>query len=470
MSSVGADAPEVQIACLLVGVDSEDIDVIEPILGGLGYHACLATAADAMKEFERYRPGLVILGQQTPIEQLCADFRRVQPDYTKILVIGDFATEKDRLETFAKGADNCLGRPLNRQLLEAGLRSDLRFCRYSAEARKLRQDAEVTSVRSEALNRALTLATQRFGDLFNGVPVACFSFGPEGEIQDWNSAAEEQFGIPGYMAYQQRVQDVLISPEEVWTDDLIENIFENGQAPSFDWTLQRSDGTIHHFVNSLFLQRGQDGSVHGAVSASLDITERKRAAEKIESIAKELEKKHGELLVANRKLAEMAKTDTLTGLANRRAFDDLLALELENRSDPFSLVIIDVDHFKSFNDTFGHQVGDEVLRGVAETLFKICRDEETACRYGGEEFAILLPNTDFARSIGRAEAFRTAVEERGWTHRQVTISVGIATRPAGSEEETTGAELVARADSALYASKQAGRNCVTHESEKPLAA
>jgi diguanylate cyclase len=160
--------------------------------------------------------------------------------------------------------------------------------------------------------------------------------------------------------------------------------------------------------------------------------------------------------------ASDARTDSLTRLNNRRAFD----AELERRfaewkrlQSPYSLFMVDVDHFKKFNDTYGHQAGDEVLKGVAHALRESMREMDVVCRYGGEEFAVILPATDAtvakqaaARALAAIEAARFRVDG---TELNVTASIGMAEILVGEDNAT----LVKRADAGLYDSKKAGRNC-----------
>jgi diguanylate cyclase (GGDEF)-like protein/PAS domain S-box-containing protein len=167
---------------------------------------------------------------------------------------------------------------------------------------------------------------------------------------------------------------------------------------------------------------------------------------------------------ANQKLRQMATTDGLTGVNNRAAFNTKLAEEYDRATryeHPLSVVMLDVDHFKPFNDTFGHPAGDEVLRAVARTLKESARSSDVVARYGGEEFVIVLPDTDYAGAMVLAERFRRAVAGQPWDKRAVTVSVGVATLTptTGSAEE-----LVEEADQALYRSKEAGRNRVNHRS------
>ncbi len=186
-----------------------------------------------------------------------------------------------------------------------------------------------------------------------------------------------------------------------------------------------------------------------------------------DSLEQRVAERTAQLEEANRKLATLSITDGLTGLANRRHFDEVLRAEcarVARLGQPLAVVMLDVDHFKTFNDRYGHQAGDACLARVAHALAAGTRRAgDLTARYGGEEFSIVLPNTgaDEARDIG--EALRAAIEALHIDHAgaapgQVTISVGIAVQPgrAAGDPDT----LMRLADAALYRAKAAGRNCV----------
>ena len=154
-------------------------------------------------------------------------------------------------------------------------------------------------------------------------------------------------------------------------------------------------------------------------------------------------------------------TDPLTGLFNRRSFDESLREEYARSGrygQPLSLMLIDVDHFKTYNDNYGHQFGDDALRSVARVLRKSVRKTDRLCRYGGEEFVILMPATNAKEARVLAERQRELVDNHRLPRGALTISVGIATLMHESFESA--AELVRAADDALYAAKKAGRNRV----------
>jgi diguanylate cyclase len=188
-----------------------------------------------------------------------------------------------------------------------------------------------------------------------------------------------------------------------------------------------------------------------------------------------------ELEVVNRKLEELSSTDGLTGLYNRRFFDERLELEVSrtSRSGPLSLLMIDVDLFKPLNDTYGHLAGDACLRKISQVISDgVSRRADLVTRYGGEEFAVILPDTDAEGAHNRAETVRRSIAKDlgfSWNGKllPVTVSVGISTAVSGSR--ITAHEMIDAADKALYEAKQNGRNrvqfreCVGHSGAGPAA-
>ena len=162
-----------------------------------------------------------------------------------------------------------------------------------------------------------------------------------------------------------------------------------------------------------------------------------------------------------------AMTDALTLLANRKAFDEALAracTESDSGGAPLTLAVLDIDHFKAFNDTWGHQTGDQVIRYVGSVIGQVGAPPRVSSRYGGEEFAVLFPNESVARGVQAMESIREEISSRSLKRRStsddlgvVTVSCGVAQRRPGE----TAAELMERADAALYVSKRGGRNRTT---------
>ena len=165
-----------------------------------------------------------------------------------------------------------------------------------------------------------------------------------------------------------------------------------------------------------------------------------------------------------KKLNQLAITDGMTGLFNHRHFQELLRNELARSKRygyPVGLLMIDIDHFKIFNDTYGHQVGDEVLKRVAQSLNANVRTTDIVSRYGGEEMTVILPHTELDGAGYVAEKIRQAIEDLelpvGGKIVKITVSIGVAAFPDCATEQS---DLILQADGALYVAKENGRNQV----------
>jgi len=184
------------------------------------------------------------------------------------------------------------------------------------------------------------------------------------------------------------------------------------------------------------------------------------------AIARRILGVQAELEEKNARLAEMVTTDPLTGLANRRRLREALqtsASPATRAGLPCSVMILDIDHFKSINDTFGHAAGDETLRAIAAILRVETRRSDLAVRYGGEEFVVLMPATDGDEALAVAEGLRQSISSQAKSSQPVTASFGVAT---ATLMHGFGIDaLVDAADQALYCSKSRGRNRVTHYRE-----
>ena len=230
-------------------------------------------------------------------------------------------------------------------------------------------------------------------------------------------------------------------------------------------------------VSSRPLAASEGTAPGGVVATFADITDRRRdeaqicvQMAQIKEYTSVLETQKTQMEAVNAELEALALRDGLTGLGNRRAFEQRMALELSRAArygHSLSLVMLDVDCFKEYNDTFGHVDGDEVLRILADALTDKSRETDFFARYGGEEFAIILPHTDGEGTLVVAERLRRRLEKKLWPHRAVTASFGAATL---SPVMTDGHDLVRAADAALYAAKNAGRNRVQHAHSLPESA
>lgn len=204
--------------------------------------------------------------------------------------------------------------------------------------------------------------------------------------------------------------------------------------------------------------------VDGLVAATARMQRRSRDLERrLQETTQEVDQLRNNL----DKVREEAMTDALTGVANRKRFDESMRAshrEASVEQSDFSLILCDIDHFKRFNDTWGHQTGDQVIRFVAACLSRFSKEHHTVARYGGEEFAIVLPNTGMDEAAVIAEKVRSTVEGKRLLRKSknedlgnITVSLGVSKFKNGEAIE----DLIERCDSNLYKSKQTGRNRIT---------
>lgn len=210
---------------------------------------------------------------------------------------------------------------------------------------------------------------------------------------------------------------------------------------------------------------GSDGDIDGFQGVGRDITERRQHEAELLQSQQQLENQLLEAVDEKSALQELATRDPLTNLHNRRFLDAALPREFaraERDAKPLALIMLDLDHFKSVNDNYGHAAGDEVLKALAELLKKGTRESDLICRYGGEEFVAIMPNMSSDQALERAEFWRKQLEQMtlvcGDFKINITLSAGIAVFPNHGKAADL---LLARADEMLYKSKQNGRNRIS---------
>ncbi len=278
----------------------------------------------------------------------------------------------------------------------------------------------------------------------------------EGRLLDLNPASRHLLNLPAKMAPGGNIREALAA----WP--ALVNLILTMQGGRIEIPLP---GTEEGFceLNISPLQH-RDGRNRGLLVVMQDITVRKRAEAELKKTHEALLAQVAEIQSLQTELREQAIRDSLTQLFNRRYLDEALERELARAAYDhacLSLVVIDIDHFKSINDTFGHKGGDEVLQSFGALLRERTRREDVACRYGGEEFVVVLPGANAASAVSRVQEWRTAFEETifSWDGKTVhaTFSAGVASYPTHG---VTAEELLFAGDHALYAAKSAGRNLV----------
>lgn len=311
---------------------------------------------------------------------------------------------------------------------------------------------------------ALIKMKDKFKIGFYAAPTPMLIVNQDGSIEHANTEAERLFRFEQSELVGKPVE--ILIPEKLQAahpkmrDEFVMAPKARPVGSARDLLAQNSQGEVFPVEVGLNPIQTEEGLV--ILCAVVDLTERKSFEHKILEQAELLKQ-------SNKLLSRQASTDSLTCLANRRFIMAKLEeyLSLSHRSgECVSLLLVDVDHFKHFNDSYGHSAGDEALKAVANELDRQTRDVDIVARYGGEEFIILLPATDREGAQIIAERVRRAVENIASLPRKITLSGGIATA-VDIEDPTKDIDLkckdiIEKADRALYWSKQHGRNRVTH--------
>jgi diguanylate cyclase (GGDEF)-like protein/PAS domain S-box-containing protein len=292
--------------------------------------------------------------------------------------------------------------------------------------------------------RKLYADRQKFFAIFDHVrDYAIYTITLDGAIEEWNQSVQ-RYG--GWLAADVHGENITMffpvdDPERPRIESLLAEALRAGSTETEGWRLKRDGSRL--WANSVITALpDEEGTVRGFVVVSRDMTERKRWEDAMKLLA---------------------TVDPLTGAYNRRQGDIVLAAEFSRRarkSRTFAVLMLDIDHFKTVNDTFGHAAGDAVLVALVRTCRDTLRAIDVVARWGGEEFLIVLPETGTAEAMTAAERIRAALEATdaaapGDAPIRFTVSIGVAVSAGDSPSE-----LLRRSDAALYAAKLGGRNRV----------
>ncbi|MBD2108147.1 diguanylate cyclase [Nodosilinea sp. FACHB-13] len=308
----------------------------------------------------------------------------------------------------------------------------------------------------EQQERAQTEATLRASNeqlqqILNSTDAGIAFVDAERRYQFVNRFYEVRFNRSRESILNKYVWDVIGEEAYASVKDYVERVLK-GEPQSFEFGMVYRNGDYVYLTSCLTPAFSSDQEVVGYYLFVFDSTERRRLEQSLQA--------------ANTKLEKLATVDSLTQIANRRKFDDYLEQEWRRalRSQQrLSLIMFDVDAFKRYNDYYGHQMGDDCLISIAQTVKStVERTTDVVARYGGEEFAVVLPNTDLFGATAIAEQIQQAVKALAIPHETSTVStvVSISLGVASLIPTTIGSpkQLIASADRALYAAKQQGRD------------
>ena len=292
---------------------------------------------------------------------------------------------------------------------------------------------------------ALNASESRLRSILEQAPVAVAVCDAAGRLQSVNAAYCRMFGYSSDELIGQPMTIITPPAFRDVTAELYRRFLETGQGLRGEWDACTKDGRSLTILSSGTLLAGSQPSQ--VITFIVDVTEKKHL--------------ENDLIHKNALLEKRASEDGLTGLLNRQTIFERLQIAIQRCTrygDALSVMMLDVDFFKQINDTYGHEAGDQVLMKVAHTIRDTIRQVDTAGRYGGEEFFILLPNVDQQGAIAAAERLRLQIAALRFPldELDVTVSIGVASHQEGDDMQF----LVNRADLAMYQSKRAGRNQV----------
>lgn len=354
----------------------------------------------------------------------------------------------------------------------AGAENDIKqlLAQLRQENEELKQTCEILVKEREALEMVIAAAGDKqlraeidsleLEQIFSSVSDAMWAVREDGIIIRANRAMLTLLGKTTEEVIGQYCRD-LLDYNLCCSDSCPLEVCKGQTSKEYDVSLTATDNSSEHYIISVTPLKSLLGTTT-IVSQFKNITARKQTEIHLEEL--------------NRKLSDMARIDGLTGIANRRYFDEVFDKEWKRLAreqyQPFSLILADIDFFKKYNDNYGHQQGDDCLILVAKALNKvILRQSDMVARYGGEEFALLLPGVplDGARTVG--ERVRQAIVKLQITHEHSDVADHITMSLGGAmmipSQDNSPADLIALADQALYRAKESGRNNLCLAKDQP---
>src|SRR5581483_2472696 len=404
--------------------------LLNRLLTKFGYDCqCVFNGLEAWNAIQNEHFPVVVSDWMMPgIEgvELCRRLRELKDrPYSYVILLTSRDERDDRFQALRSGVDDVLAKPIDLEELECRMAVGTRIIKMEHHLKEQNLQLEESRAQLEHSNAVLLTkqqeverllaqaertseyaqeANRRFEQLFGEIPVAGFSCDESTKIFEWNKKAEEIFGVPADRAVEKPMRSVigkkLLTRKAL---DAIHAVFQG--VPFVDQEWKAGDRVL---LVSGYPMVGYNNKISGCLATAVDISQLRKIEAELRTKMKELRAANSKIEEANRKLSEMAVTDGLTKIANRRALMDRLAICLEQaeRGQRFTLAMIDVDHFKKFNDEFGHQAGDEILIAVAQTLKSSVRKLDFVARYGGEEFCVLFVNASLRSAVKMAERIR----------------------------------------------------------------
>lgn len=449
---------------LLVDDLPENLKLLTEALSDLGYTVrSVVSGSRALKTVKLKLPDIILLDVKMPEMdgyQVCEAFKN-DPEFCDIPILFISALDEsfDKLKAFQLGGVDYITKPFHIEEVVARLEAHLTIRK---QHRILQNEILKRKEIEEILYQSKSILSGILNTSLDGIAALQAVRNPfTGDIQDFRCLAVNPIISrvlklnPEDLIGKCILRRLLLVPKLF---DHFVTVVETGDSLDEDFYYPTEDSCWYHY----FAVKLGDGFA----IAIRDITVRKQTELALQELNYKLQESNRKLQEANHKLELLANLDGLTQIANRRCFDDYLATEWQRHQreqNPLSLILIDIDYFKRYNDSNGHQGGDDCLIRVAQEIAKVPqRPTDLISRYGGEEFAAILSNTNMEGALQVAAAIQTAIANLAIPHDnsdisdRVTLSIGIASLIPTTELSLE--ILIANADEALYSAKNQGRN------------
>jgi diguanylate cyclase (GGDEF)-like protein/PAS domain S-box-containing protein len=436
---------------LVVDDAPDNRKLLSRILINSGYRVQTANnGAEAIHSAQESPPHLILLDISMPVMdgiEACAQLKTDERTRDiPVIFLSAMDDIDNKMKAFRAGGVDYILKPFNVEEIRARLNTHLGILRLRTQLQSANREL---AERIEELMRSQQLLRERERKLdafVNAMPNLSFIHDQDGRFLEILTKESNLLRARAEDMKGSLLRDLMPPREAKLMMDAIHRAIETGKTQVIEYKIPVLTGSEHWFEGRIALMEKDDAGHSKVVFIATEISERVRLYQEIQHLAIQ---------------------DPLTGCLNRRHFMNLAGQELDRSlryKRPLSLLMLDIDHFKDFNDRYGHPIGDQILCALVNLCQARLRSVDIVGRYGGEEFVILVPETGSEAALKVAERLRTEVEKMNVDTPagilSLTISIGVASIETEFEQAQTVDSLIKRADQAVYAAKAAGRNCV----------
>jgi len=443
--------PNTRETILIVDDLLDNRNLLSRILQNDGYQVEMAEdGAEAIRVALETLPDLILLDMSMPVMDGIETCQRLKKDKRTrdipVIFISALGDIDNKVKAFDAGGVDYILKPFEIEEIQARLNAHLAILRLRLQLQATNRELATRLAELSQSQELLHERERKLAAFINAMPNLSFVYDQEGHYLEILTSQTDLLVANVEEMKGRRISDLTPPQEAKLMLDTIHRAIETGETQVIEYKVPVLAGGEHWFEGRVALMEKDDAGQSKVVFIATEISERVALYQEVQ---------------------KLAIHDPLTGCLNRRHFLTLAGREWEHATRyqrPLSLLMIDVDFFKKFNDRYGHPVGDQILCALVNHCETQLRQVDVFSRYGGEEFIILMPETNLEDALQAGERIRAEIEnltaQTSAGKLSLTISVGVAGFAAGQPNPPTIDELILLADQGLYAAKAAGRNCV----------